>query len=91
MNMQRDTAAEPTGLKAGQRVRIHQSIDRREGPWTNAVEGVVVSVKAEKTGSWYAHGKEDKLWLYRVRLQRTDGELTTVVVDPHTRYEILSD
>lgn len=79
---------QPTDLKPGQRVRIHQEIDRREGNWVHQVEGEVVSVKPEKTGSWYAHGREDKLWLYRVRLRKADGELTTLTVDQHTRFEL---
>lgn len=77
-------------LKPGQRVRIYQEIDRREGVWSSDVVGTVVAVKAEKTGSWYAHGKDDKLWLNRIQLQKDSGELTSVSVDQYTRYEILS-
>ena len=77
-------------LQPGQQVRITQEIDRREGSWTNVVTGTVVSVTPEQTGSWYAHGKDHKLWLHRVRLQREDGELTTIVVDQHTSIEPLA-
>lgn len=77
-------------VQAGQRVRISQEIDRREGNWQLAVEGVVESVKPEKTGSWYAHGKDDKLWLVRIRVRKASGELTTLVVDQNSRVEILS-
>lgn len=76
--------------RAGQRVRILQEIDRREGNWTNEVVGTVVSVEPEKTGSWFAHGKDEKFWLNRIRLRKDDGELTTVVVDQYTRYEIVN-
>jgi hypothetical protein len=76
-------------IKAGQRLRVLQEIDRREGNWSNAVEGTVVFVRAEKTGSWHAHGRDDKLWLYHIRLQKDDGELTTLVVDQHTRCEVI--
>lgn len=76
-------------LAVGQTVRIWQEIDRREGNWTNEVTGTIVEVRPEKTGSWYAHGKDDKLWLYRIRLRKADGELTTVSVDQFTRAEIL--
>lgn len=78
-------------IRAGQQVRVFQEIDRREGNWTHELRGTVLSVRAEQTGSWYAHGKHDKLWLRRVRLQKEDGEITTVVVDQHTRLEILSN
>ncbi|HMQ15833.1 MAG TPA: hypothetical protein PKC49_07655 [Phycisphaerae bacterium] len=78
-------------IRAGQKVRIIQEIDRREGAWTNEVVGTVVEFRAQKTGSWYAHGKDDKLWLNRVRLRKADGEITTIAVDQFTRVEILED
>ena len=78
-------------IKAGQRVRIYQEIDRREGNWQHEVMGTVVSAEAEKTGSWHAAGKDDKLWLNRIRLRKDDGELTTVVVDQHSRVEVLGE
>ena len=77
------------GLTPGQRIRVFQEIHRREGDWDNAVEGEVLEVRPEKTGSWYTHGKDDKLWLNRIRLRKADGELTTLVIDPSTRYEVI--
>ncbi len=77
----------PTDLKPGQRIRVIQAIDRREGSWDHAVVGTVLSVQPQKTGSWFAHGADDKLWLYRVRLQKSDGEISTLTVDQHTRIE----
>lgn len=78
-------------LKPGQRIRVHQEIDRREGNWTHEVIGTVLDAKPEPTGSWHAHGPEGKLWLTRIRLKKDDGELTTVAVDQHTRVEILGN
>lgn len=78
-------------IKPGQRVRIHQEIDRREGNWVNTVEGTVVAAQPEKTGSWHAHGRDARLWLNRIRLKKPDGELTTIVIDQHTRLELVSD
>jgi uncharacterized protein YwbE len=78
-------------IKPGQRIRVLQEIDRREGNWTHGLVGMVLSVRAEKTGSWHAHGKSGKLWLSRIRLQKEGGEITTIVVDQHTRLEVLSD
>lgn len=78
-------------IKAGQRIRVLQAIDRREGNWTHELVGTVLSVGAEKTGSWHAHGKDGKLWLNRIRLRKADGEITTVVIDQHTRVEVLPD
>jgi len=78
-------------IKPGQRVCVRQEIDRREGNWEHAATGVVVSVEAESTGSWLAHGQDGKLWLSRLRLRKEDGELTTIVVDRNMRIEVLAD
>ncbi len=75
--------------KPGQRVRISQEIDRREGNWRTEVVGVVQFVRPEKTGSWFAHSKDGRLWLLRVQLQKDDGELTTLSVDSLTTVEVL--
>lgn len=78
-------------LKPGQRIRVTQEIDRREGNWVHEVAGTVLAAQPEKTGSWHARGKDAKLWLQRIRLQKEDGEITTIVVDQHTRVEVLAD
>ncbi|QOJ13298.1 MAG: hypothetical protein HRU75_01020 [Planctomycetia bacterium] len=78
-----------TELTPGRRVRIIQQVQRREGDWRMEVVGEVVDATQEKTGSWYAHSKDDKLWLTRVRLRKNDGELTTISVDQHTQVEFL--
>jgi hypothetical protein len=53
-----------------------------------SVETEVVGVIEEwgelPTGSWYAHGKKDKLWLLRLKLRKVDGEVTLLVVDDNT-------
>lgn len=78
-----------TDLKPGQRVRITQTIERRERDWQQPVEGVVESVDMQKTGSWYAHGKHNRYWLIRVRLRKDCGEQSLVNVDNMTRIELL--
>lgn len=75
--------------KPGQKVRITQVIDRREGNWQSEVVGTIEWLKQQKTGSWFAHSKDDKLWLYRVRLKKDDGELTTLTVDPLMRVDVV--
>lgn len=78
-------------LHPKQRVRIQQSIHARDGDWNSAVtEGEVVSFLARPTGSWFAHGKGDKLWLRRLRLRRDDGELVDFNVDQDTQITVLS-
>ena len=78
-------------IKPGQRIRVYQEVERREGSWTHETVGTVLSVKFEQTGSWHARGKNDKLWLTRIRLRKADGEITTIVSDQHTRLEVLAD
>ncbi len=77
-------------LQPGQRVRVRQEIERREDNWVQQVEGTIVALRREKTGSWFAHGKDDKLWLDRLRLQKDDGEITTLVIDEHTHIEVVA-
>ena len=81
----------PDQLKPGQRVRMVEIIDQRAGDWRTAVEGVVQAVELQKTGSWYAHAKDDKLWLQRVRLVKADGEVTVLNVDSRTNIALLDD
>lgn len=78
-------------LRPGQRVRVQQTIERRDRDWHVAVEGVVREVTREPTGSWYAHGQDGRVWLQRLVLRKDDGELTSLVLDGHTRIELLAD
>jgi hypothetical protein len=76
-------------LKVGQRVRIHHTIDRREGDWRCAVEGVVQAIEKKTTGSWYAHSKDNKWWLMRVQLQKDGGEISSINIDSLAEIELL--
>jgi len=76
-------------LKPSQKVRVVQSIDTREGVWRTEVEGKVISVACRPTGSWFAHGKDDKLWLPRLRIEKEDGELVDLVLDGESVVTIL--
>lgn len=71
--------------KPNDRVRITQTIRTREGAWETKIEGTVQAVRARPTGSWFAHGKNDKLWLQRILLKRDDGELVELVVNDETQ------
>jgi hypothetical protein len=73
----------------GQRVRITQTVPRLSGAMTTTVEGTVLRVGQGKTGSWFAHSKDHKLWLDRVELRKDDGELVVVNLDQHSRVEVL--
>jgi len=73
----------------GRRVRVTQQIPRIDGTWTNTIEGVVSRFRQAKTGSWYAHARDDKLWLDRLELRKDDGELVTLVLDQYSVIELL--
>jgi hypothetical protein len=81
------TPSETFPVKPGEKVRVTQVLRGRQEVWETTVEGVVEAVRKEPTGSWYAQGKDDRLWLLRVRLRKADGEITNLVVGPSTRIE----
>lgn len=68
-------------IRPGQRIRLTRQIPRGSGPLVNILEGVVVRVGQQKTGSWYAHSQDKKLWLDRVELRKDDGELVVCNLD----------
>ncbi len=79
----------------GQRVRVTQQVVRLDRPgggtMTSVVEGTVVFFDQQKTGSWFAHSKDHKLWLDRLRIRKDDGELVTLNLDQNSSVEILAD
>lgn len=76
-------AAAPTAkvFAPGTRVRVTSQAPRQNGAFLCAVEGVVVSQQQKPTGSWFAHGKNDKLWLDRLTVRKDDGELVVCNLD----------
>jgi hypothetical protein len=73
----------------GQRVRVTQTIAFRQQDWHASVEGKLRSIVHAPTGSWHAHGKHARLWLWRLELEKADGEISWLVVDRYTRVEVL--
>ena len=76
-------------LRAGKRVKVTQQIAGRYYAWPTEVEGTVVSYEQRPTGSWYAHSKNDRLWLDRLTLRKADGELTTLNLDEFSHIDLL--
>lgn len=74
----------PNPFPPGTPVRVVQRIERRGKPYESEVVGMVESWENQPTGSWFAHGKNDRLWLQRLRLRKADGEATVLVIDDHT-------
>ena len=75
-------------LKAGTRVRVQQQIAARDYSWTADIRGIIVQYEQKPTGSWFAHSKNDKLWLDRLTLKKDDGEITTLNLDEFSRIDI---
>jgi hypothetical protein len=77
-------------IVAGARVRVTQQIAARHYAWASAVEGVVVDYSQKETGSWFAHSKDDRLWLDRLVIRKDDGEITTLILDDYSKVQVLS-
>ena len=75
-------------LAPGMRVAVTQQIAARDYTWTSEIRGTIVDYRQKQTGSWFAHSKDDKLWLDRLTIRKDDGELTTLNLDEFTRIEI---
>jgi hypothetical protein len=55
----------------------------------NAVEGEVLRYRQAKTGSWFAHSKDDRLWLDRLELRLDTLEVVTLNLDQLTLIEAI--
>jgi hypothetical protein len=75
-------------LRPGVRVKVTQQIAARDYTWTSDVRGTVMEYQQKQTGSWFAHSKDDKLWLDRLLIRKDDGELTTLNLDDYSHIEI---
>ncbi len=74
----------------GQRIRVTQQVPRERDAFTTTVEGTVVKFEQQKTGSWYAHSRADKLWLDRLELRKADGEIVVLNLDRYSRVEVIT-
>lgn len=81
------TPTQVGSYQIGDRVRVVQQIPRRTGTMTTAIEGVVLRAGQQKTGSWFAHAKDKKLWLDRLELRLDDGEIAVINLDQFSRVE----
>jgi len=51
------------------------------------VEGIITRFQQAKTGSWFAHARDDQLWLDRLELKLDDGELVILNLDQYSVIE----
>ncbi|MFZ4574059.1 MAG: hypothetical protein ACOYN0_06655 [Phycisphaerales bacterium] len=80
-----------TPYTPGQRVRVTQQVPRQTGTLTTTIEGVVVGFEQQKTGSWFAHSRDHKLWLDRLRVRKDNGEIVHLNLDQYSHVEVLGD
>ena len=83
-------ALETTVPSPGTRVRVTQQMPQTHAVWSTTVEGTVVRWRQDRTGSWFAHGKDDKVWLDRLEVRRDDGELVILNLDHYSLIEPLT-
>ena len=77
-------------LVPGAKVKVTQQIAARDYSWSSDVRGTIVEFQQKPTGSWFAHSKDDKLWLDRLTLRKDDGEITTLNLDAASHVEVES-
>ena len=74
----------------GTMVRITQQIPRRTDTYSVTVTGKVIRQERQHSGSWFARNAHNKVWLDRLVIQKSDGEITVLNLDEYTVVEILS-
>ena len=52
------------------------------------ITGTITEYAQKETGSWFAHSRDDRLWLDRLVLRKQDGEITTLILDDYSHVEI---
>ncbi len=73
-----------TQFPPGTPVCVRQVVEHRIQDIETEVVGVVEAWTDEPTRALHAHGKQHKLWLKRLKLRKSDGELVVLVVDDGT-------
>ena len=73
----------------GALLRVTQQIPRRTDACTTCVTGTVVRQERQNSGSWFAGNKGGKIWLDRLILEKSDGEITVLNLDEYTAVEVL--
>ena len=77
----------PEQLTPGNVVEVTQQIPQRDETWTTTTRGTIVKYEQTKTGSWFAHSKDDKLWLDRLTLKLDDGEIVELNLDKYSHIQ----
>ncbi|MSR44291.1 MAG: hypothetical protein EXS15_02905 [Phycisphaerales bacterium] len=80
---------EITSIQAGSRVRVTQQVPTPDGAWTTTIQGTVQRWRQATTGAWFAHSKDDHLWLDRLEIRLDDGEATVLNLDQYSHIELV--
>jgi len=73
----------------GSLVRVTKQLSHGEERSAFVIEGEIVRMGQQKTGSWYAHARDKKLWLDRLELKKADGEMVVVNLDEGAVVEVV--
>ena len=84
------TAKTIANYAPGTRVRVTQQIPFAKGAVSTTLEGTILRFGQQKTGSWFAHARDDKLWLDRLELRKDDGEIVHCNLDQYSRVEAIA-
>lgn len=76
--------------EVGSLVRVTKVLVHGEERSAFVIEGELLRMGQQKTGSWYAHSKDKKLWLDRVEIKKADGEIVVVNLDDQSQIEIVN-
>ena len=71
-------------------VRVTQQIPQSNDTMTILVEGKVVRQERQGSGSWFARNKKNKVWLDRLIIEKTDGEVSVLNLDEYSHVEVVS-
>lgn len=77
------------GYTVGSRVRVTKMLSHGESLSPFVIEGEILRMGQQKTGSWFAHARDKKLWLDRLELRKDDGEIVVVNLDQNSSVERL--
>ena len=75
-------------LKAGQRIRVTQTVRVGDRLWTTTVEGVFREVNYLATGLSTDRVPEDDIVMPTVHFTKDNGELTSIALDENTKIAI---
>ena len=76
-------------LKAGQRIRLTQTVRVGDQTWTTAVEGVYRGVNYLATGLSTARVPEDDIVVPAVHFTKDNGELSSITLDEKSKIEVI--